>query len=165
MKLKSLPFPILALCAFLLFSACNRDKDAASPSNTKLLTAHKWQGSKVLMMGLDLTESDAIRKGVPDVRTLELTFKEDHTYMAVSEGIVFEGNWKFNADESKIDFDFLNLGEVEVSRLTEDELGLVTAVSKGQVSVLATLLNLDLGLLNRLPDQTQIETEIRFVKP
>jgi hypothetical protein len=166
MKTKYLPLLLSALFTLALFSSCSRDKkDEVAPSKTELLVAHAWQGDRVLMMGLDVTESGAIPQDVPDIRTLRLTFKDDKTYMAQSEDINFEGEWRFNEDESKIYFDFLGLGEVDVKELTHNNLDLSTSVSKNQLSLLAQLLNLDLDLLKRLPDGSSVETEIRFVKP
>jgi hypothetical protein len=166
MNTKYLPLLLTALITLTLFSSCSRDKkEEVAPSKTKLLVAHEWQGDRVLMMGIDVTESGAIPQDVPDVRTLRLAFKEDQTYIAQSEDITFEGEWRFNEDETKIYFDFLGLGEVDVKNLTDDNLDLSTSVSKNQLSLLAQLLNLNVNLLNRLPDGSRVETEIRFVKP
>lgn len=149
----------------LLF-ACNRhDDEEAEPSKAGVLTAHAWQGDKVLMMGIDVTKSDAIPPDAPDVRTLRLTFNNDNTYTAESDELTFEGEWKFNEDETKIYFDFLGLGEVDIKELTSDNLHLGTNVSKSQLTLLAQLLNVSLGPVTKLPDGTEIETEIRFVKP
>lgn len=167
MKLINLRFFVLLLLAIVTFTSCKDDKDEeeAEPSKKVLLVAHEWQGDQVLMMGINVTESGAIPQDAPDVRTLRLTFNEDNTYVAKSDELAFEGEWQFNEDETKIYFDFLALGEVDVKKLTEDKLNLSTNVSKTQLTLLAQLLNLDLGPLNNLPDGTKIEVEIRFVKP
>lgn len=166
MMTEQLRLLLIALITLPLFIACNRhDDEEVEPSKTALLVAHAWQGDKVLMMGIDVTKTGAIPPDAPDVRTLRLTFNDDNTYMAESETLTFEGDWQFNEDETKIYFDFLGLGEVDVKELTGDNLHLGTSVSKGQIALLAQLLNVDLGPLKNLPDGTEIEAEIRFVKP
>ncbi|WP_161888061.1 hypothetical protein [Pontibacter russatus] len=158
---------LLALLTLPLFVACDRHEEdkEVGPSKTELLTAHPWQGDKVLMMGIDVTQTGAIPPDAPDVRTLRLTFHEDNTYIAESEGLTFDGDWRFNEDETKIYFDFLGLSEADVNELTEENLHLGTSVSKGQVELLADLLNVDLGPIRNLPDGTPIKVEIRLVKP
>ena len=158
---------LLALLTLPLFIACNRHEEdkEVGPSKTKLLTAHPWQGDKVMLMGIDVTQTGAIPPDAPDVRTLRLTFHEDNTYIAESEELTFDGEWRFNEGETKIYFDFLGLGEADVNELTEQNLHLGTSVSKQQVDMLADLLNVDLGPIKNLPDGTPIEAEIRLIKP
>lgn len=165
--MKKLQPLLLALLTLPLFIACDRHEEdkEVGPSKAELLTAHVWQGDKVLLMGIDVTQTGAIPPDAPDVRTLRLTFNEDNTYFAESEGLTFDGDWRFNEDETKIYFDFLGISEADVNELTEENLHLGTSVSKGQVELLANLLNADLGPIRNLPDGTPIEVEIRLVKP
>lgn len=167
MKTKYLQLLLAALFTLPLLFACNRheDDEVVEPSKAALLTAHAWQGDKVLLMGIDVTKSEAVPQDAPDVRTLRLTFNSDNTYVAESEALTVDGEWHFNEDETKIYFDFLGLGEVDVKELKGNVLHLGTNVSKAQLTLLAQLLNLDLGTIRNLPDGTDIETEIRFVKP
>lgn len=157
---------LLLLLALLLpvFTACKKDKEVA-PSKKELLIAHPWKGDQVLIMGINISESGAIQGGVPNIRTLQLTFNSDNTYIANNEDLRFAGIWRFNEDETKIYFDFLGLGEFNVKELTKDNLNLSTSISKRQLVLLAQLLSVDLGVINRFPDGTRFETELRFVKP
>ena len=166
MKTKHLQLLLAALITLPLLFSCNRhDDEKVAPSKTEILTAHIWQGETVLIMGLDVTKNEAIPPDTPDVRSMRLTFRPDHTYLAESGDITFEGKWNLNEDETKIHFDFLGLGEVDIKELTSNALHLGTSVSKNQLTLLAQLLNLDLSPLRKLPDGTSIETEIRFVQP
>ncbi|GAA4436450.1 hypothetical protein GCM10023188_29520 [Pontibacter saemangeumensis] len=166
MKTKHFQLLLVALFTLPFLFSCNRhDDEDVAPTKTELLTAHVWQGEKVFLMGLDVTNNEAIPPNAPDVRTLQLTFRPDHTYLAESDVLTFEGEWRFNEDETKIYFDFLALGEVDIKELTNDSFQLGTSVSKDQLTLLAQLLNLSLGPLTKLPDGTEIEAEIRFVKP
>lgn len=166
MKTKHLQLLLVALFTFPLLFACNRhDDEEVEPSKSEMLTAHVWQGDKVMMMGIDVTKNEAIPPDAPDVRTMKLTFKPNNTYIAESDAFTFEGEWKFNEDETKIYFDFLSLGEVDIKELSNNNLHLGTSISKGQLTLLAQLLNLDLGPLKKLPNGTEIEAEIRFVQP
>lgn len=157
---------LLLLLALLLpiFTACKKDKEVA-PSKKELLMAHPWKGDQVLIMGINISESGAVQGGIPDIRALALTFNSDNTYTAKNEDIKFAGIWRFNEEETKLYFDFLGLGEFNVDELTKDNLNLSTSISKKQLTLLAQLLSVDLGVINRFPDGTQFETELKFVKP
>ncbi|RDV11988.1 hypothetical protein DXT99_22930 [Pontibacter diazotrophicus] len=120
----------------------------------------------MLMMGISVSEAGAIPNGIPDIQTITLTFNSDNTYVAKSsDGMIFEGDWRFNEEETKIYFDFLGFGEFDIRKLTSENLNLSTGISKGQLTLLAQMLNIDLSLINMFPDGTEFETELRFVKP
>ncbi|WP_162052618.1 lipocalin-like domain-containing protein [Pontibacter pamirensis] len=130
------------------------------------MVAHEWKGDNMLMMGMSVSEIGAIQNDIPNIQTITLTFNSDNTYVATSSnGQIFEGDWRFNEEETKIYFDFLGFGEFDVKKLTSDNLNLSTAISKSQLTLLAQMLSTDLRLINKFPDGTEFETELRFVKP
>ena len=157
---------LVALTLPFLSSCKDKDEATIAPSKTDLLVAHQWRGDQVLMMGINITETGAIQTGIPDIRTIWLTFNKDKTYVAkTDQGVRFEGIWRFNEDETKIYFDFFGLSEFDLKELTDDNLNIGTRISKRQLSFLANVLNVDLGIINRFPDGTQFEIELIFVKP
>lgn len=164
MKLRYLQLLCFFALALPFFTACKGDKEYVAPSNKALLVAHEWKGDQALIMGIDITDAAAIPNGAPSVRALRLTFKNDNTYVAKTGEMTFEGVWRFNEDETKIYFDFLGLGEFNVKKLTAEDLYLTTSISKSQLTLLAQILRIDLGVINRFPDGTEFETELRFIK-
>ncbi|WP_147294285.1 hypothetical protein [Pontibacter diazotrophicus] len=163
---KHLQLLCLIALALPFLTACKEDKEFVAPSNKQLLVAHEWQGDEMLMMGISVSEAGAIPNGIPDIQTITLTFNSDNTYVAKSsDGMIFEGDWRFNEEETKIYFDFLGFGEFDIRKLTSENLNLSTGISKGQLTLLAQMLNIDLSLINMFPDGTEFETELRFVKP
>ncbi len=163
---KHLQLLCLIALALPFFTACKEDKEHVAPSNKQLLVAHEWKGDNMLMMGMSVSEIGAIQNDIPNIQTITLTFNSDNTYVATSSnGQIFEGDWRFNEEETKIYFDFLGFGEFDVKKLTSDNLNLSTAISKSQLTLLAQMLSTDLRLINKFPDGTEFETELRFVKP
>lgn len=165
MKTKHLQLLFVIALALPFFTACKKDTEYVAPSNTELLAAHEWKGDQVLMMGMNILETGGAQQGIPDFRTVRLTFHRDNTYVAVNdEGTTFNGEWRFNDDETKIHFDFLGFEEFDVKKLTDEDLHLSTRISISQLTLLAQVLQVNTEIINSLPYITEVETEIRFVK-
>lgn len=163
---KYLQLLCIVAIALPLFTACKEDKEYVAPSNKQLLVAHDWAGDKMLVMGVSVSEIGAVQSGIPDMQAITLTFNSDNTYIAKSSnGLMFEGDWRFNEEETKIHFDFLGFGEFHIKKLTTANLNLATSISKSQLTLLAQMLNTDLEVINLFPEGTEFETEFRFVKP
>lgn len=166
MKGKHLQLLCILALALSFFTACKDDKEFVAPTNKQLLVAHEWKGDQVLMMGINVSGIALMQNGIPDIRTVRLTFKSDNTYVARNDdGQLFEGDWRFNEDETKIYFDFLGFGEFDVKQLTSENLNLSTRISTSQLTLLAQLLQVDAGIISQFPAGTELEMELQFVKP
>ncbi|MFD2999423.1 hypothetical protein ACFS7Z_03540 [Pontibacter toksunensis] len=166
MKRKHLHLLWIIALALPFLTACKDDKEIPAPSNTELLEAHEWKGDQLLVMGINVSETGVNPGSIPDIKTTRLTFKKDNTYIAKNgSGPMMEGKWRFNADETKININFLGLSEFDVKELDEENLNLGTSIPKSQLVLLASILNIELGIINMFPDGTEFEIELRFIKP
>ena len=118
-------YPLLfALLTLTLFSGCGKDDDPGPTTKTDLLVAHEWRGDQVMVNGIDVSNRPEVTGQIGQIKTVRLKFNRDGTYNATFTSGLGEqtqnGTWTFNEDETKMTFELY--GEVDVKRLTENNL-------------------------------------------
>jgi hypothetical protein len=96
---------IVVLLFILIFAAgCKKDDDKEKElTKTAILTAKPWKLDKFLIFGQPVTDPE-ILEAVGSLANSDVQFKADGTYTATnrSTGAKTNGNWEFNADQTKL---------------------------------------------------------------
>lgn len=129
-------FRLLFFLVVLPLGLLSCKKDTPEPTNTDLIVAHEWQGDRVLVNGIDVSNRPEIIDMLLDIKSTRLTLRRDGTYTAVYNQAgttqTSSGNWTFKEDETIIYFDLL--GDLQILRLTTTNMDLIATVSQQNMS-------------------------------
>ncbi|OKL41332.1 hypothetical protein [Pontibacter flavimaris] len=161
---------LLYLTLFLslnLLISCDDDDDGQpEPTNTEFITSGEWKGDKVLLNSIDVALIPGVGENANTFQTLRLTVREDNTYTAVFQANgqeqTYNGNWEFNADETKVSLE--NLGEMNIERLTMDNMDLTTTINVDNLNLLGDIIGVDPRLIQAFTGGKPVNAELRFVK-
>lgn len=168
MRSKNFILYLLLLLSLNLLISCSDDDDDVPPEPTKteLITSGEWKGDKVLLNNIDVSLIPGVGENARTFQTLRLNVKEDNTYTAVFQANgqeqTYEGNWEFNSDESSITLE--NLGEMEIKRLTMDNMDLTTTINADNLTLLGDIIGVDTRLIEAFTGGNPVNAELRFVK-
>jgi hypothetical protein len=157
----------LLLSLNLLISCSDDDDDAQpEPTNTDLITSGEWKGDKVLLNNIDVAMIPGVGDNANTFQTLRLTVREDNTYTAIfqanGQDQTYEGSWEFNSDETSITLE--NLGEMDIKRLTMENMDLNTTISVDNLNLLGDIIGIDPRLIQAFTGGNPVNAELRFVK-
>lgn len=168
MHSKNLLLYFVLLLSLNLLVSCNDDDDDAQPepTRTELLTSGEWKGDKVLLNNINVANIPGIGENAGTFQTLRLTVRTDKTYTAVfqAEGQehTYEGNWEFNNDESSVTLE--NIGELDIERLTMDNMDLTTTISVDNLNLLGDIIGVDQRLIQVFTGGNPVDADLKFVK-
>ncbi|WP_276496145.1 hypothetical protein [Pontibacter litorisediminis] len=158
---------VLLLSLNLLISCSDDDDDAQpEPTNTELITAGEWKGDKVLLNSIDVAAIPGVGENATTFQTLRLNVREDKTYtatfLASGQQQTYEGSWSFNSNETKITLE--NLGEMDIKRLTMENMDLTTTISIDNLNLLGDIIGVDRRLIAAFTGGNDVNAELRFVR-
>lgn len=121
---------LFILIALFSLAACSKKGDPKPKTQTDLLVAHEWRGDQVQVNGIDVSARPEVTSQIGHIKTVRLKFNADGTYTATFTNNIGAqtqtGKWSFNQDKTKLTFELY--GEVEVKRLTENNLDLTAKI-------------------------------------
>ncbi|PRY15412.1 hypothetical protein CLV24_10233 [Pontibacter ummariensis] len=132
-------FYFTLLVSLSLLVSCKDDEEDSGLPRSELLTAGEWQGDRVLLNGINVSNRPEIKGALLDIVTLRLKFDEDGTYQAnYADGSgqrqYVEGEWALSEDEKILRFDLFKDNELEIDKLTTSEFDLTSEVEYNNTS-------------------------------